>query len=60
MSPPLSTHLQLLQFPEAAENLRDGLQTEVKSRELIIDSYSEHLLLLLFFDRMPRSRDIDC
>ena len=46
--PPLpspSTHLQLLQFPEAAEDLCDSLQTEVKSRKLILDSYSEHLLL---------------
>jgi hypothetical protein len=30
---PPSTHLQLLQFPEAAEDLRDSLQTEVKSRK---------------------------
>ena len=29
--------------------------------KLILDSYSEHPLLLPFFDRMPRSRDIiDC
>jgi hypothetical protein len=30
---PPSTHLQLLQFPEAAEDLHDGLQMEVKSRK---------------------------
>ncbi len=28
--------------------------------KLIVDSYSEHLLLLPFFDKTPRSRDIDC
>jgi hypothetical protein len=58
-SPPISppTHLQLLQFPEAVEDLQDGIHTDVK---LYSYSYSEHLLLLPFFDRTPRSRVIDC
>jgi hypothetical protein len=30
---PPSTHLQLLQFPEAAEDPRDGLQAEVESKK---------------------------
>jgi hypothetical protein len=30
---PSSTHLLLLQFPETAEDLRNGLQIEVKSRK---------------------------
>ncbi len=34
--PPHSTHLQLLQFSEAVEDLRDGLHTEVKSKKTVI------------------------
>ncbi len=59
-SSPPSTHLQLLQFPEPTEDLRDGVQTEVKSRKLILDIYSDHFLRSPFFDRTPKSIDIDC
>jgi hypothetical protein len=60
--PPLppSTHLQLLQFPEAAEDLCNSLQTEVESRKPEIGQLKRATLLLRFFYRMPRSREIDC
>jgi hypothetical protein len=34
--------------------------TASRVEKLILDSYSEHPLLLPFFDRTPWSRDIDC
>jgi hypothetical protein len=59
-SPPLQPLSNYCSFQRLHRIFATASRGRSRVEKLILESYSDHPLLLPFFDRTPRSRDIDC